>query len=75
MKTHVVLTISERLRNVLPPPTDDQRSQLEDNILADGVIHDPICYWHDGEENLIVDGMNRFEIAEEHGIDFETHEM
>jgi len=75
MKTYVVLTISERLREVLPPLTDDQRGKLEANILADGVIHDPICYWHDGTDNLIVDGMNRFEISEEHGIDFETQEM
>lgn len=75
MKTAVVLAISPRLRDVLPPLTVEQRERLEANILADGRITDPLCYWHDGSENLIVDGMNRFEIAEIHGIPYDVREM
>jgi hypothetical protein len=75
MSTEVQLTISPRLRDVLPALTDEQRAGLEACILADGRITDPICHWHDGEAEVIVDGMNRFEIATKHGLPYPTERM
>jgi hypothetical protein len=75
MKTEVVLTISPRLKSVLPPLTDEQRDRLEENIRSDGEITDPICYWFDGTANVIVDGMNRFEIAGASNLGYDVREM
>ena len=75
MSTEVALTISPRLRDVLPALTTEQREGLEANILQDGKITDPICHWHDGEAEVIVDGMNRFEIAAKHGLPYKTERL
>lgn len=54
------LRIDPEFESRIPPLTDDEFIQLEENILADGVIISPIIVW--GE--VIIDGHNRFRIAE-----------
>lgn len=66
------LTISDRLSALLPPLTDEERKQLEENLIRDGRVLDPILYWFDGKENVVLDGMNRLPIAKEHGIPYRT---
>ena len=56
------LRIDPEFESRIPPLTDDEFIQLEENILADGVIISPIIVW--GE--VIIDGHNRFRIAEKH---------
>ena len=60
------LRISEEFKSLIPPLTQDEYSQLEKNILNDG-LREPISVW----QNCIVDGHNRFEIAKKHGLDYE----
>ena len=51
--------------------TDDEFKQLEENILAYGVVINPIIVW----DGVIVDGHNRFRILENHPhIKYTTHE-
>lgn len=51
--------------------TDDEFRQLEDNILSDGVVINPIIVWN----GVIVDGHNRFRILENHPhIQYTIHE-
>lgn len=51
--------------------TDDEFKQLEDNILADGVVINPIIIWN----GVVVDGHNRYRILESHpGIKYTIHE-
>lgn len=51
--------------------TDDEFSQLEENILADGVVINPIIVWN----GVIVDGHNRFRILEQYPhIKYTIHE-
>jgi len=64
------LTINPDLKSLIPPLTPDEFSQLEANVLADG-IRDPIIVW----SGTIVDGHNRYELAQRHGLKFETLEM
>jgi len=64
-----MLTINERFHNLLPPLKDDEYERLEASILADGV-RDPLVRWG----STIVDGHNRYEIAQRHSIDFPTVE-
>ncbi len=64
------LHISPRLKKLLPPLTAAEKKQLEANLVADGRVIDPIVCWHDGEENIIVDGMHRHPIADENGLPY-----
>ena len=65
------LRIDPEFESRIPPLTDDEFEQLEENILADGIIISPIIVW--GE--IIIDGHNRFRIIEKHPhIDFTTCE-
>lgn len=51
--------------------TEDEFKQLEDNILADGVVINPIIVWN----GVIVDGHNRFRVLEKHPhIKYSVHE-
>ena len=66
-----VLTIDPEFEAKCPPLTDDELSQLEENILEEGLVLMPLIVWND----TIVDGHNRYRIAQAHpGIGFRTHE-
>ena len=56
------LHIDPEFKAQIPPLTEDERKQLEENILADGEILSPILVWND----TIVDGHNRYEILQNH---------
>ena len=66
-----VLTIDPEFEAKCPPLTEDEHSQLEENILEEGLVLMPLIIWND----TIVDGHNRYRIAQAHpGIEFRTHE-
>ena len=56
------LHIDPEFKAQIPPLTEDERKQLEENILADGEILSPLLVWND----TIVDGHNRYEILQSH---------
>ncbi|MBR3556760.1 MAG: hypothetical protein IKN89_12680 [Oscillospiraceae bacterium] len=49
-------------QNVIPPLTEEEYSQLRDNILSDGEVYEPIITWN----GTIIDGHNRWRIIREH---------
>ena len=59
--------INPELKALIPPLTQDEYNQLEQNILAYG-CRDPIVLWRD----IIIDGHNRYQICMKHNIAFET---
>lgn len=59
------LQINKEFKELIPPLTEDEYDLLEQNILEEG-IRDPIIVY----ENMIVDGHNRFEIAQKHDVEF-----
>ena len=66
-----VLTIDPEFEAKCPPLTEDELSQLEENILEEGLVLMPLIVWND----TIVDGHNRYRIAQaQPGIAFRTHE-
>lgn len=65
------LKIDEEFRSLIPPLANEEREQLKQNIINDGAIREPIAVWHD----FIIDGHNRYEIAQETGISFNTFSM
>lgn len=66
-----ILVIDPEFEAKCPPLTEDEFSQLEENILEEGLVLTPIIVWN----NTIVDGHNRYRIALEHpNIEFRIHE-
>ena len=56
------LKIDPEFQQKIPPLTEDEYRQLEENILEAGVIYNPIVTWH----GFILDGHNRYKIWQEH---------
>lgn len=68
----VELKIDQEFRDKIPPLTEEEFNQLRDNILIDGEIYEPIVTWN----GIIIDGHNRYRIAQEHPeIPFRTKPM
>ena len=65
------LQIDKEFAEKIPPLTKEEFDQLEANILADGIVINPLITWN----GVIVDGHNRYRIAEQHPeITYETYE-
>ena len=65
------LRIDPEFEGKIPPLTAEEFQQLENNILADGVVINPIIVW----DGVIVDGHNRYRIVQKHPeIKFSTCE-
>ena len=56
------LIIDPEFRDKIPPLTENEFSQLEENILADGSVFSPLVVWG----RTILDGHNRYEIIQKH---------
>jgi site-specific DNA-methyltransferase (adenine-specific) len=63
------MQILKELEALIPPLTSEEFKQLERNILEEG-IRDPLVTWN----GILVDGHNRYRIAQEYDIDFVTVE-
>lgn len=63
------MKIKEDFKKLIPPLTKEEYIQLEINILSEG-IRDAIITWNE----FIVDGHNRFEIAQKHNLQYRTEE-
>lgn len=59
--------IKQPFKDMIPPLTSEEYAQLEENVLRDGII-DPLVLWGD----ILMDGHNRYKIAQEHDLDYET---
>ncbi len=67
------IIIDPRIRDFLPPLTAEQLAGLERNILADGRITDKLVVWRGN--GTLIDGHNRRDIAERHGLAVEVVEV
>lgn len=58
------LTIDPEFRDKIPPLSEDEFQKLEQNILEDGEVREPLVVWH----NTIIDGHHRWKIIQKHGL-------
>ena len=56
------LKIDPEIQSKIPPLTDDEFKQLEENILKEGKLLSPLIVWN----NTLVDGHNRYAILQKH---------
>jgi len=65
----VLMKILQELESLIPPLSNEEFKQLERNILEEG-IREPLITWN----GILIDGHNRYRIAQEHDINYETLE-
>ena len=63
-----MLNIDSEFKEIIPALSSEEFEQLEKNILAEG-IREPILLW----QNTIIDGHNRYKIAQKHNLEYETN--
>ena len=68
----MTLRIHPDLQALPPPLRQEERDQLEANLLADGCL-DPLIVWQ--EEQILLDGHNRLAICERHGLLYQVQEI
>jgi N6-adenosine-specific RNA methylase IME4 len=59
------LKINPAFQALIPELTDEEKAQLEENLLENG-IREPISTWN----GTIIDGHNRYGLAKKHGLEF-----
>lgn len=63
------IRIDPEFESLIPPLTADEFKQLEENCVAEG-IRDPLVVWSTGkpgDDDILVDGHNRWKISANHG--------
>ncbi len=68
------IRIDETIRRTLVPLRDEELQLLEQSVLTEG-IRDPLVVWKRDGEYVMLDGHHRYELAQKHGLDFNTVEM
>ena len=63
--------IDQELQKVMPELSEEDYKELENSLLKDGFKGSPIIVWGD----IIIDGHNRYEICQKHGIPYEIKEL
>lgn len=68
----IELKIDPEFESLIPALTEAEFKQLEENIVDDGEVLNPIITW----QGVIIDGHNRWKIIQNNpGIPFKTHEL
>ena len=70
------LTIDDEFKNLIPPLPDSEYSQLENDILQNGILNPVLVIRDEASNNLtIIDGHHRHAIATKHGLPIPIKEM
>lgn len=68
------MIIDEEFKNLIPPLSPEEYKQLEENCLKDGIRESLVIWDHDGEW-ILIDGHNRYKIAQEHNLPYNHRRM
>jgi quinol monooxygenase YgiN len=70
------ISTDREFQNLIPAISDDERRQLEENIVEAGGVRDPLTLWlRDDNDWVILDGHNRFEICQRLKLPFPFHQV
>ena len=58
------IIVDPRFRDKIPKPSEEERRRLEENIVSDGIVREPLVLW--AGTNILVDGHNRWDIIQRH---------
>ncbi len=66
------IIIDPEFQSLIPPPSPEERSQLENNLIAEG-CRDALVLW--AGHRILLDGHNRYSLCLKHDIAFRTKEV
>ncbi len=70
------IKIDPEFRALVPAISDDERMQLEQNLIDHGGARDPLMVWLRGDDDeVLLDGHNRFEICRRLKLPFAYHHV
>jgi pyruvate/2-oxoglutarate dehydrogenase complex dihydrolipoamide acyltransferase (E2) component len=75
MKTVDGITIDREFKNLIPTIGEEERKQLEANIVEFGGARDPLVVWRTDDSDILIDGHNRHEICTRLGLDYSVEPM
>lgn len=64
------IKIETEFKNLLPPLTEEQKTELEKDIIKNGCLT-PLVVWN----NILIDGHHRYEICTKNDIPFDLTQM
>lgn len=67
------LKIDPQFCNLLPKLTDEDRAQLEQNLVDDGAVLNPVIVW--AGSDFVIDGHNRYDVAQKYGLSYDVVEL
>ncbi len=66
------LTIDSEFKSLIPPLDPDEKSKLEQSLIAEG-CRDSLIIWKN--HNILIDGHNRYELCIKHNISYKIVEL
>ncbi len=64
------ITVDPSLESLIPPLSEEEYSNLEESIKQEG-CREPLIIWKNNNENILVDGHNRYRICKANNIRFD----
>lgn len=75
-RAKVRVVIDDEFSSLIPPLSQDERRQLEANIIDAGCARDPLVVWAtENGDCVLLDGHNRYEICARHLLPYEVNEL
>ena len=73
MRYNFVPIVDPEFESLIPPLSEEEFAQLEQNILEEGECHDPLITWN----RILLDGHNRWKIIQKYPgeVDYECTEL
>lgn len=69
------IEVIKEFKNLIPPLADEEKHQLEQNIIEFGGARDPLTVWAKDKKLILLDGHNRFEICNRLNLPFGIYEI
>jgi transcriptional regulator with XRE-family HTH domain len=69
------IIVDAEFSSLIPPLSDEERQQLEENIVEHGGARDPLVVWASKGTLTLLDGHNRYEICTRLDLPFEIDEV
>lgn len=70
LQGEITLQINQKFKELIPKLQEEEKQLLEFSILREG-IREPLIVWND----VLIDGHNRYEIAQRYNLKYEVKEM
>lgn len=66
------ITVDPDFHAAIPPLSQEERAQLEQNIIESGGARDPLSVWRDNGHMILLDGHHRYEICSRLNLPFQV---